>query len=158
MSNKLEWQALQHLLDVLLGLVILDLLSGRTWTVPRIFAFVHDCTINTQRTNSFTFLDVWNVMSSYVFVTCHRACDFAVRTLKIIVSFLHIQMNSSTKISIFTQKMGVRIWINKVYELLEILQYVWIWVQQWLILLNSIEKWSNMSLYKSQGLHAHKSI
>ena len=95
-SNKLEWQALQHLIDVLLGLPILDLLSGRTWTVPGIFAFIHDCTIDTK-TRKNTFMRISGHLIYHVIIcsceisSCLRFCCTNNKVS------LHVRMKRNTK-------------------------------------------------------------
>ena len=116
--NKLQWQTLQHLLDVLRGLAILDLCSERTWTatsLPRhyegrslrnqletsAFTGVPGCRIDTKsKKNVFTCTSgVRNAISLCLCFCCTNN--------RIIISFLRVQMNQNTQISIFCWKRGV---------------------------------------------------
>ena len=115
--SKLQWQTLQHLLDILQGLTILDLCSEGTWTAtsthntakgvacetrsepPPSPAFLAvRLTPRAKRTCLLALMNVRNATSPCLRLCCTNS--------RIIISFLHVRMNQSTKISIFARKGG----------------------------------------------------
>ena len=127
--SKLQQQTLQHLLDVLRGLPILDLCNEGTWTAtsPHDTAKGIACETrsepppspaslavgSTPRAKRMCLLALMNVRNATSPCLC-----FCCTNNRIII---HVQMNQSTKIT-FARKGGVR--IIRVYELLEIIRYI----------------------------------
>ena len=102
--SKLQWQTLQHLLDVLPGLAILDLCSERTWTAtsphdttkgvacetrsdppPSPVSMAVQSIPRAKRTCLFALMDVRNATSLYSRFCCTNN--------KIIISFFRLRTN-----------------------------------------------------------------
>ena len=116
--TKLQWQTLQHLLDVFRSLAILDLCSDGTWTatgLPRhceghslqsqfgTYAFigVPGCRIDTKSKKN-VFIRTSGCQKRHLTMLA-----FCCTNNRIIISFLRVQMNQSAKMSIFSRKRGV---------------------------------------------------